>query len=137
MTDPDFVYAEKWPHMRYGAESLTIMVEALFKRHYGYDLIVQRFGKPFKATFNYAEKILKQKAASQGTSISNFYMIGDNPETDIAGGNTKGWTTILVKSGVFKADGKTANDKTHPATFVVDDFKKAIDLIFSLENIKN
>lgn len=45
-------------------------------------------------------------AASQGTSISNFYMIGDNPESDIAGGNAAGWTTILVRSGVFKADDK-------------------------------
>ncbi len=64
-------------------------------------------------------------------------MIGDNPLSDIAGGNAAGWTTILVKSGVFKADEKNANDKTHPATYVVDDLKEAIDLIFGLENIKN
>jgi ribonucleotide monophosphatase NagD (HAD superfamily) len=50
-------------------------------------------------------------------------MIGDNPLSDIAGGNAAGWTTILVKSGVFKADEKNANDKTHPATYVVDDLK--------------
>jgi len=28
-------------------------------------------------------------------------MIGDNPNSDIAGGNKAGFTTILVKTGVF------------------------------------
>lgn len=64
-------------------------------------------------------------------------MIGDNPLSDIAGGNGKGWTTILVKSGVFKADAKNPNDKTNPATYVVDDFQKAIELIYSIENLNN
>jgi len=64
-------------------------------------------------------------------------MIGDNPLSDIAGGNAAGWTTILVKSGVFKADGKNTNDKLNPATYVVEDFKEAIDLIFNIENINN
>jgi ribonucleotide monophosphatase NagD (HAD superfamily) len=29
-------------------------------------------------------------------------MIGDNPKSDIAGANKKGWTSILVRTGVFK-----------------------------------
>jgi ribonucleotide monophosphatase NagD (HAD superfamily) len=58
-------------------------------------------------------------------------MIGDNPKTDIAGANARGWTTILVKTGVF--DRKQKNDEEHPATHVVEDFEAAVDLIFALE----
>lgn len=61
-------------------------------------------------------------------------MIGDNPASDIAGGNLVGWTTILVKTGVFKAS-TGGNDKKHPATYVVDDFKEAIELISRLEGL--
>lgn len=50
-------------------------------------------------------------------------MIGDNPNSDIAGANAKGWTSILVKTGVFKEDDPensvNGNDKKHPATHVV------------------
>ena len=59
-------------------------------------------------------------------------MIGDNPKSDIKGGNNAGWITILVKTGIFKG----VNDKENPATYVVNDFKEAIDLILDLEAIK-
>jgi ribonucleotide monophosphatase NagD (HAD superfamily) len=65
-------------------------------------------------------------------------MIGDNPKTDISGGNAKGMTTILVKTGVFQTDASTSkngNDSVDPATHVVTDFNEAIDLIFRLENL--
>ena len=50
---------------------------------------------------DFAERHLIAQAQSQDIEISNFYMIGDHPDSDIAGGNAKGWTTILVKTGVF------------------------------------
>jgi ribonucleotide monophosphatase NagD (HAD superfamily) len=52
-------------------------------------------------------------------------MIGDNPLSDIAGGNKAGFTTILVKTGVFNAGAPTSkngNDIANPATHVVEDF---------------
>ena len=60
-------------------------------------------------------------------------MIGDNPKSDIAGGNSAGMITILVKTGVW--DGKTKNDLEHPATYVVNDFEEAINLIFEMEGL--
>lgn len=45
-------------------------------------------------------------------------MIGDNPKSDIAGGNAAGMNTVLVRTGVFESAAK--NDKEHPATHVVD-----------------
>jgi ribonucleotide monophosphatase NagD (HAD superfamily) len=105
------------------------MVKAIFKEHNGYELVCKQFGKPTKETYQFAEDEIKRRAVAADVKISNFYMIGDNPESDIAGGNAKGWTTILVKTGVFKPNAKDQNDKVHPATHVVDDFTKAIDLI--------
>ena len=61
-------------------------------------------------------------------------MIGDNPKSDIVGGNGAGYTTILVRTGVFTQ--KTGNDKENPATHVVEDFEAAIKLIFQKEGLK-
>ena len=44
-----------------------------------------------------------------------------------------GWTSILVRTGVFQG---IKNDIEDPANYVVDDFQKAIELIFKLENLK-
>lgn len=44
---------------------------------------------------------MRHKAAVQGLEISNFYMIGDTPESDIQGANNMGWISILVKTGIF------------------------------------
>ena len=41
------------------------------------------------------EKIVKKM--EKNVEITKFYMIGDNPNSDIKGGNQAGWTTILVK----------------------------------------
>lgn len=60
-------------------------------------------------------------------------MIGDNPEGDIEGANRKGWTSILVRTGLFKGPG---NDANHPASHVVEDMEEAVRLICRLERLK-
>ena len=70
--------------------------------------------------------------------VTNFYMIGDNPTTDIKGGNLSGCITILVKTGVFRENAESSekgNDLQNPAKYVVDDFKAAIKLICKLEKL--
>ena len=57
-------------------------------------------------------------------------MIGDNPEGDIEGANRKGWTSILVKTGIYKE-----GDNTHNAAHIVNDMIEAVRLIFKKENI--
>ena len=79
---------------------------------------------------------MQAQAVKNDVTISNFYMIGDNASTDIAGANKKGWTSILVKTGIFDPNAATStlgNDRENPATYVVQDFEEAIDLIYSIE----
>ena len=46
----------------------------------------------------------------------NIYMVGDNPASDIIGGNMYGWNTCLVRTGVFQGGD---NDENNPASFGV------------------
>jgi ribonucleotide monophosphatase NagD (HAD superfamily) len=81
------------------------MIKAIFKENNGYDLHCHQYGKPTRESYQYTMDVLNKKAKQEGTTLSNIYMIGDNPESDIAGGNAAGMTTILVKTGVFKPTG--------------------------------
>ena len=62
-------------------------------------------------------------------------MIGDNPQSDIKGGNAAGMTTILVRTGVFIDKHGMGNCPENPAAFVVDDFEAAIKLIYKRERL--
>ena len=114
------------------------MLQSIFKEVLGHEVPVERYGKPYTFNYDFVGEMLRERANKQRIKISNFYMIGDNPESDISGANAVGWTSILVKTGVFKADAPTSkdgNDAKHPATHVVEDFKAAIDLIYKLEKL--
>lgn len=138
MTNPDLEYQDNWPEPRFAAGGLNIFYKAVFREKYGYDMEIEQFGKPFKATFDFALQHLKDQAAADGVKIGTCYMIGDNPKSDIAGGAKCGFDTILVKTGVFNPNAPTSvngNDKLNPATYVVEDLKAAIDLIFEEEGL--
>ena len=95
------------------------------KDFYGFEnLEYTMYGKPERLTFDYAESLFKQKASDEGVEISNYYMIGDNPEGDIEGANRKGWNSILVRTGLFEE--KEGNHPDHPATHVVEDMNEAL-----------
>ena len=64
--------------------------------------------------------------------LSHFYMVGDNPSVDIKGANDSGFTSILVKTGVFDGDN---NDQVNPAKHVVRNSHDAVDLILALESL--
>ena len=55
----------------------------------------------------------------------NVYMVGDNPESDIAGANAFGWESLLVKTGVYK-DGVPAHKPTRIVENVEEGVKWAI-----------
>lgn len=80
------------------------------------DLECKVIGKPYTATYVYAEETLlawwekKEKMRPSNTKypVKTVYMVGDNPASDIKGAkdyNGKGkaeWSSILVKTGLYK-----------------------------------
>ncbi|EGR32567.1 hypothetical protein IMG5_077480 [Ichthyophthirius multifiliis] len=110
----------------------VMALKAVYKGIYKRELDINMYGKPEIHHFEFAQEHGKQYV-DENHEISQYYMIGDNPHTDIRGANNIGWVSILVRTGVFQGD---ENDPIYPARYVVDDFTEAIKLIFQLENIQ-
>ncbi|CAH2354326.1 hypothetical protein CLIB1423_16S00122 [[Candida] railenensis] len=54
----DFIWATNYKLSRYGMGALQVSIAALYREHTGHELKVNRFGKPQKGTFKYANKVL-------------------------------------------------------------------------------
>ncbi|RSL51135.1 hypothetical protein CEP52_009848 [Fusarium oligoseptatum] len=117
------------PRMSQGA--FRIGLEAMYKALTGADLERVVYGKPELATYKYADDVLTSwmgELHGEEKLPQNIYMIGDNPASDIIGGNMYGWNTCLVRTGVFQGGD---NDENNPANFgvfpnVLEAVKKAL-----------
>merc|ERR1712115_45509 len=101
--DPINPTEHPFPRMSQG--TFRIGLEAMYKAMTGEDLERVVYGKPEGATYKYADEILMQWMDiihNEERLPENVYMIGDNPASDIIGGNNYGWNTCLVRTGVFK-----------------------------------
>ncbi|KAI3324900.1 HAD-superfamily hydrolase [Xylariaceae sp. AK1471] len=109
---------EHWqPRMSQGA--FRIGLEAMYKALTGVDLERVVYGKPELAAYKYADEVLTswvEQIHGEAKLPENIYMIGDNPASDIVGGNNYGWNTCLVRTGVFQGGD---NDENNPANFGV------------------
>ena len=93
------------------------------------------YGKPTLKTFEYVKKFVGKNWSE--FEISDFYMLGDNPETDILGGNRSEMQTILVKTGVYNDLNKEKFEhKDMKAKYIVEDFYEAIKLIGEKEGFE-
>ncbi|KAH8841388.1 hypothetical protein MCOR02_005325 [Pyricularia oryzae] len=115
------------PRMSQGA--FRIGLEAMYKSLTGVDLERTVYGKPELATYKYADEVLTSWMGNlygeeEERLPENIYMIGDNPASDIVGGNMYGWNTCLVRTGVFQGGD---NDEENPANFGV--FKNVLDAV--------
>ena len=106
-------------------------LELCYRKVFNKELVSEITGKPSRHGYEYSMKLLQKQTKYP---ISNYYMIGDNPQTDIRGASKLGIKTILVKSGVF--GGKLENDPEDPADYVVESMYEAVKLILKIENIK-
>ncbi|SPQ23977.1 0bf2f1be-ae4b-4b5b-abd2-cde301d863c5 [Thermothielavioides terrestris] len=107
------------PRMSQGA--FRIGLEAMYKALTGVELERVVYGKPELATYKYADEVIAswmEMLHGEERVPQNMYMIGDNPASDIVGGNMYGWNTCLVRTGVFQGG---ANDEENPASFGVFD----------------
>ncbi|KAK4031819.1 HAD-like domain-containing protein [Parachaetomium inaequale] len=105
------------PRMSQGA--FRIGLEAMYKALTGVELERVVYGKPELATYKYADEVIASWMESlhgEERVPENIYMIGDNPASDIVGGNMYGWNTCLVRTGVFQGG---ENDEENPANFGV------------------
>ena len=108
-TNPDFMFQHEYATPRFGPKSIELMLDSVCQEAYGYKVVYERYGKPDVASFDFAELLLKKRAKEQNIRISNMYMIGDNPLSDIEGANRAGWISILVKTGVFDPKAVSSN----------------------------
>lgn len=107
------------PRLTQGA--FRISIEAQYKALTGVELERVVYGKPERATYTYADEVLKawmEQLHDEARLPENIYMIGDNPQSDIIGGNMYGWNTCLVRTGVFQGK-EGENDANNPANFGV------------------
>jgi HAD superfamily hydrolase (TIGR01456 family) len=135
--NPDLLWRAEFPRNRLGLGAFKIALRAVYHERLlalglSKEEISQReenrwvqLGKPMPLQYHFAERKLDQllhilrneKGAAReiNTScIDQFYMIGDNHDTDIAGAtatgklalldskNRRNWESVLVKTGVWK-----------------------------------
>ncbi|CAG8434035.1 9720_t:CDS:10 [Funneliformis mosseae] len=124
-SNPDIIWANDYPVPRYAQGSFRKCLELLFQDTTGHKLKYKLFGKPEPITYMYAAKKLEDFAAEYtGERISNRKIY------DIAGANRAGWTSILVRTGVFSGED---NDLLNPAKFVADNILHAVEWMFHRE----
>jgi HAD superfamily hydrolase (TIGR01456 family) len=117
----DLLCPTEHPQPRMSQGTFRIALEAIYKSLTGRELERVVYGKPELATYKYADEIMSswmETVHNEERLPKNVYMIGDNPQSDIIGGNMYGWKTCLVRTGVYQGEG---NDNENPATFGVFD----------------
>jgi HAD superfamily hydrolase (TIGR01456 family) len=139
-SNPDLLWAAKYHLPRLGQGGFREALEGIWAavtggEKNGVQLQKTVMGKPYQATYEFAEKRL---LSHRRHLFSNFrgpldhlrrvYMVGDNPASDIAGGNNyqsphgTEWASILVQTGVY-AEGTTP---THQPSQIVGDVWDAV-----------
>ncbi|TKA22092.1 hypothetical protein B0A50_08470 [Salinomyces thailandicus] len=123
----DLLCPTEHPIPRMSQGTFRIGLEAMYKALTGEDLERVVYGKPEGATYKYADEVIMSwmdVIHNEETLPENIYMVGDNPASDIVGGNTYGWNTCLVRTGVFQGGD---NDENNPANFGV--FKNVLEAV--------
>ncbi|KAK4688998.1 hypothetical protein P7C73_g1117, partial [Tremellales sp. Uapishka_1] len=142
-TNPDLEWRSDYPLSRFGMGAFRLSVESIYKATTGLELPYLQYGKPQKATYAFAEEMLRRDMKRLGRDPSaplNVYMVGDNPESgmlflsyrkrvlvnakaflDIAGANNHGWNSILLRTGVY-----SGGTPTHRPTTIADDVEMGV-----------
>jgi len=123
----DLLCPTEHPTPRMSQGTFRIALEAIYKSITGIELERVVYGKPELATYKYADEVMSswmETIHNEDRLPKNIYMIGDNPASDIVGGNMYGWNTCLVRTGVYQGEGK---DDANPANFGV--FNNVLDAV--------
>jgi HAD superfamily hydrolase (TIGR01456 family) len=115
----DLLCPSEHPFPRMSQGTFRIALETIYKSITGMELERVVYGKPELATYKYADEVMTswmETIHGEERLPKNIYMVGDNPASDITGGNMYGWNTCLVRTGVYQGEG---NDDENPANFGV------------------
>ncbi|EJU04030.1 HAD hydrolase [Dacryopinax primogenitus] len=124
--NPDLLWRSDYPRSRFGQGAFRTALTAAYRASTGKKLEYEQFGKPTRATYEFAEGFLMDQAGIEvGEEMPRVYMVGDNPESDIAGANAHGWESILVNTGVYNS----ADDgpPVHWPTRMLDNVEQAVE----------
>lgn len=85
----DLLFMAEAPTPRFGHGCFLHALEGLYQKITGRELkYTALVGKPSELTYHHADYVLHQQARQLGINgVHTIYCIGDNPETDIYGGN--------------------------------------------------
>lgn len=124
--NPDLIWRSDFERPRLGQGAFREAFQAVYKNLTGSTYPYVQYGKPTRATYTFAESVLAERIEElygvQG-KLPNVYMIGDNPESDIAGANAVKWSSVLVRTGVFDPQQGPAS---HRPSQTVDDVESAV-----------
>ncbi|KAH8898339.1 HAD-superfamily hydrolase [Thozetella sp. PMI_491] len=137
--NPDFEWSTQHQHPRLAQGGFREALRGLWQHATKgeAELDFTLCGKPTETTYLYAERVLQDYyAANPGRLPKNIravYMIGDNPESDIAGANAyesrygSQWRSILVETGVYVAGSLPAYAPHFKAKTVNDAVELALE----------
>ncbi|SCV06163.1 LANO_0H23486g1_1 [Lachancea nothofagi CBS 11611] len=137
----DLVWANQYTLNRIGQGAFRTVIETLYSElNSGARLQNTIIGKPTKVTYDFAhhilinwrEKLIKDTkediplpslgVAPETSPFRKVFMVGDNPASDIIGAHNYGWSTCLVRTGVYR-DGDPLPCKP---TMICDDALSAV-----------
>ncbi|KAH7912262.1 HAD hydrolase [Hygrophoropsis aurantiaca] len=122
--NPDLIWRSDFERPRLGQGAFKDAFQAVFKSLTGSNYPHILYGKPTDATYSFAEMVLRDRLRGQLPSV---YMVGDNPESDIAGANKAGWQSVLVHTGVYDPHrGPPTHRPTHEARDVLQAVRWAL-----------
>jgi HAD superfamily hydrolase (TIGR01456 family) len=144
-SNADLFWSTGYHLPRFGQGAFQAAVAGVWRRVTGgHELHRRVFGKPSTETYAFAERVLERhrhelvkEAAGRHAPgrLGRVYMVGDNPESDIAGANNyrsevgTEWDSVLVKTGVWSAERGCGEEllkgKFKPGA-VVDDVREAV-----------
>lgn len=123
-SNPDLWWAAQYHLPRLGQGGFREALEGVWAAvtggpREGVELRKEVFGKPFQMTYEFAERRLVQHRKElfrerEVPGLRKVYMVGDNPESDIRGGNMyrsplgSEWESVLVRTGVYEGEEEPA-----------------------------
>ncbi|KAF8550688.1 HAD-superfamily hydrolase [Imleria badia] len=128
--NPDLIWKSDFDRPRLGQGAFKEAFQGVFKSLTGAPYPYTQFGKPTEATYRFAEQVLRGQLLGN-TSLDSVYMVGDNPESDIAGANAARWKSILVRTGIYDP---RQGPPSHRPTHEVEDVEQAVQWALEQES---